>query len=39
MYFKEEWYENGKPKSTAIYEDGYLLLDFYVNYNENGSIN
>lgn len=36
-YWKE-WYENGKPKSVAIYEDDYLLPDFYVEYDENGSI-
>ncbi len=35
----KEWYENGKPKSVAIYEDGYMLPDMYVEYDENGSIN
>lgn len=34
----KEWYENGKTKSIAIYEDGYLLPDFYVAYDEKGVI-
>ena len=32
----KEWYENGKPKSIAIYEEGDLLKDLHVEYDENG---
>ncbi|WP_291401586.1 hypothetical protein [Daejeonella sp.] len=34
----KEWYENGKLKSIAIYQDGYILPDMYVEYDENGVI-
>ncbi len=34
----KEWYENGKSKSVAIYEDGYILPDMYLEYDRNGSI-
>ena len=34
----KEWYENGKSKSVAIYEDGYILPDMYLEYDGNGSI-
>jgi antitoxin component YwqK of YwqJK toxin-antitoxin module len=33
----KEWYENGKLKSIGLYEDGYLLSDYSVEYDENGS--
>jgi uncharacterized protein len=34
----KEWYENGKPKSIAIYEEGDILQDLNVEYDENGNV-
>ena len=34
----KEWYENGKQKSMAIYEEGDVLQDLNVEYDENGVI-
>jgi S1-C subfamily serine protease/antitoxin component YwqK of YwqJK toxin-antitoxin module len=34
--FYQEWYKTGKPKLTAVYEQGNLVENKYIEYDENG---